>query len=157
MQTLFHYLNFGSTSSSKYRLPRWHSDKEATCQCSWHKRHGFDPCIRKIPWSRKWQPTPGSSPGKFKGQRSLVGYSPWSCKKCYMTEHTYFSLINIFKAVNFPLPTTLTNSHRFSEVLLSTPNVALKSSQVIRKLFSALSTSLRTSVYWLNSKCHHHH
>ena len=22
------------------------------------KRHGFDPWIRKIPWRRKWQPTP---------------------------------------------------------------------------------------------------
>ena len=91
---------------------------------------------------REWLPTPLFLPRKFHGQRSLVGYSPWSCKKFYMTEHTYFSLINIFKAINFPLPTTLTNSHRFSEVLLSTPNVALKSSQMIRKLFSALSTSL---------------
>ena len=23
-----------------------------------HKRHQFDPWVRKIPWSRKWQPTP---------------------------------------------------------------------------------------------------
>ena len=26
-------------------------------------------------WSRKWQPTPVSLPGKFHGQRSLAGYS----------------------------------------------------------------------------------
>ena len=25
------------------------------------KRNGFDPCIGKIPWRRKWQPTPGIS------------------------------------------------------------------------------------------------
>ena len=25
----------------------------------------------------KWQPTPVSLPGKFQGQRSLSGYSPW--------------------------------------------------------------------------------
>ena len=31
-------------------------------------------------WRRKWQPTPVFLPGKFHGQRSLVGYSPWSCK-----------------------------------------------------------------------------
>ena len=33
--------------------------------------------IRKIPWRRKWQPTPLFLPGKSHGQRSLVGYSPY--------------------------------------------------------------------------------
>ena len=30
-------------------------------------------------------------PGKYHGQRSLVGYSPWGCKESDMTElaHTY--------------------------------------------------------------------
>ena len=37
----------------------------------------FDPWIGKIPCRRKWQPTPGFLPGKFHGQRSLAGYSPW--------------------------------------------------------------------------------
>ena len=32
--------------------------------------------VRKIPWRRKWQPTPEFLPGKFHGQRSLEGYSP---------------------------------------------------------------------------------
>ena len=32
-------------------------------------------------WRRKWHPTPVSLPGKFHGQRSLVGYSPWGPKK----------------------------------------------------------------------------
>ena len=31
----------------------------------------------KIPWRRKWQPTPVFLPGKFHGQRSLEGYSQW--------------------------------------------------------------------------------
>jgi len=39
------------------------------------RRLGFDPWVRKIPWRRKWQPTPVFSPGKSHGQRSLVGYS----------------------------------------------------------------------------------
>jgi len=34
-----------------------------------------NPWVRKIPLSRKWQPTPVFLPGKFHGQRSLVGYS----------------------------------------------------------------------------------
>ena len=40
-------------------------------------RPGFNPWVRKIPWRRKWQPTPVFLPGKFHGWRSLVGYSPW--------------------------------------------------------------------------------
>ena len=35
------------------------------------------PCIGKVPWRRKWQPTPLLLPGESRGQRSLVGYSPW--------------------------------------------------------------------------------
>ena len=40
----------------------------------------FHPCVRKIPWRRKWQPTPVFLPGEFHGQRSLAGYSPWGRK-----------------------------------------------------------------------------
>ena len=35
---------------------------------------GFDPWVGKIPWRRKWQPTPVFLPGKSHGQRNLVGY-----------------------------------------------------------------------------------
>ena len=41
------------------------------------KKCRFDPWVGKIPWKRKWQPTPAFLPGKFRRQRSLVGYSPW--------------------------------------------------------------------------------
>ncbi|KAB0337726.1 hypothetical protein FD754_025020 [Muntiacus muntjak] len=34
----------------------------------------FDPWVRKIPWRRKWQPTPVFMPRELHGQRSLVGY-----------------------------------------------------------------------------------
>ena len=30
--------------------------------------------FRKIPWRKKWQPTPVFLPGNFQGQSSLVGY-----------------------------------------------------------------------------------
>ena len=50
---------------------------------------GFDPWGRKIPWSREWQPAPVFLPGKFHGQRSLAGYSPWGCKEWDMTEHAH--------------------------------------------------------------------
>ena len=37
-------------------------------------------------WRRKWQPTPVLLPGKFHGQRSLVGYGPWGYKESDTTE-----------------------------------------------------------------------
>ena len=40
-----------------------------------------------ILWNRKWQPPPVFLPGKFLGQRSLAGYSPWGRKELDMTEH----------------------------------------------------------------------
>ena len=46
----------------------------------------FDPCVRNIPWRRKWQPTPVFLPGKSRGQRSLVGYSPGDRKESDMIE-----------------------------------------------------------------------
>ena len=47
---------------------------------------GFHPWVGKIPWRRKWQPSPVFLPGEFHGQRSLVGYSPWGCKELDLTE-----------------------------------------------------------------------
>ena len=45
------------------------------------QRCRFNPWVRKIPWSRKWQPTPIFVPGKSHEQRSLAGYSPWGHKR----------------------------------------------------------------------------
>ena len=42
---------------------------------------GLDPCVGKIPWSRAWQPTLVFLPRESHGQKSLVGYSPWGCKR----------------------------------------------------------------------------
>ena len=55
-------------------LPWWLSSKESVCQCR------LNPWVGKIPW-RKWQSTPVFLLGKFHGQRSLVGYSPWGCTR----------------------------------------------------------------------------
>ena len=56
------------------------------CQC---RRYGFDPWIGKILRSRKWQPIPVFLPGKFHGQRSLAGCSPWCRKESDTTEHAH--------------------------------------------------------------------
>ena len=52
----------------------------------------FSPWVRKIPWRRKWQPTPGFLPGEPHGQKSLAGYSPWGLKESDTTEQLTFSL-----------------------------------------------------------------
>ena len=69
-------------------FPGGTSDKESTCQCRRHKRLGFDPWVRKIPWRRAWQPTPAFLPGESHGQRSLAGYILEGCKKLDMTKVT---------------------------------------------------------------------
>ena len=54
-------------------------------------RPAFDPWIRKIPWRRKWQPTPVFLPGESHGWRSLVSYSPWGHKELDTTEQLHFA------------------------------------------------------------------
>ena len=48
------------------------SGKEPICQCRRYKRYRFDPWVGKIPWGRKWHPTPVFLPGESYGQKSLV-------------------------------------------------------------------------------------
>ena len=44
-------------------------------------------------WRRQWQTTPVLLPGKFHGQRSLVGYSPRGCKESGTTERLPFHFL----------------------------------------------------------------
>ena len=58
-------------------FPGGSAGKESACNAG---DPGFDSWLGKIPWRRKWQPTPAFLPGESHGQRSLVAYSPWDCK-----------------------------------------------------------------------------
>ena len=49
--------------------------KKSSCQCRSYRRHGSHTWVRKIPWRKKWQPTPVFLPGESHEQ-SLAGYSP---------------------------------------------------------------------------------
>ena len=56
------------------------------------RRRGFESWVGKIPWRRKWQPTPVFLLGKSHGQKNLAGYSLWSHKRVgqyLVTEHTH--------------------------------------------------------------------
>ena len=70
-------------------LPWWLSREGICLRC---KRRGFNPCVRKIPWRKEWQPTPVFLPGEFHGQRNLMGYSPWSHKESGTTDQLRISL-----------------------------------------------------------------
>ena len=61
----------------KKKLPSYSVGKKICLQC---RRPGFHSWVRKIPWRRKWQPTPVFLPGEFHCQRSQAGYSPWTRK-----------------------------------------------------------------------------
>ena len=64
-------------------LPWWLNWKRISLLC---RKPGFNPCVRKIPWRRKWQPTPVFLPGESHGQRSLAGYSSRGRKEADTTE-----------------------------------------------------------------------
>ena len=78
-------------------MAQWLKKKKFTCQGRRLRSLGFSPWIWKIPWRRKWKPTPVFLPGKFHGQGSLAEYSPWGHKESDMTatEHTAQRLVNI--------------------------------------------------------------
>ena len=96
----------GRKSSSFYHLleatiglPRWLSGKEPGSQC---RRHGCDPWIRKIPWRRKWQPTPvflawripwTEEPGRLLSMESQRLEHDWvakgSCAQAHTCTHTH--------------------------------------------------------------------
>ena len=42
---------------------------------------------------RQWHPTPAPLPGKSRGQRSLVGCSPWSREESDTTEQLHFHFL----------------------------------------------------------------
>ena len=62
-------------------LPGGTVGKESSYQCRRHKRPGFDIWFRKIPWSRKWQPTPVFLP------RKLMDRGAWWATVHDITEH----------------------------------------------------------------------
>ena len=67
-------------------LPRWCSGKESTCQAGDARDAHLIPGSGRSVGEGNGQPTLVLLPGKFHGQRSLVGYSPWGQKESDKTE-----------------------------------------------------------------------
>ena len=72
-------------------MSRWLSGKESACSSG---DVSSIPGSGRSPW-RNWQLMPAFLPGKSRGQRSLMGYSPWGCRVRYnwVTEHMHSSYI----------------------------------------------------------------
>ena len=79
-------------------LPRHHSGKEPTCQCRRHKRCGFDPWVRKMPWGGNGNPLQYACPGNPRteepgGSQSMesqrVGHDWATEKNTQMCAHTH--------------------------------------------------------------------
>ena len=87
---------FKQPGAEKDKPERYHRVDSFLCLCwdirgldkeFWkYRRPRFDPWVRKIPWRRKWLPTPVFWAGEIHGQRSLMGYGPWGLKKSDMTK-----------------------------------------------------------------------
>ena len=73
-------------------FPGGASGNEPAGQCRISKRRGFDPWVGKpLEKENTGEITPVLLLGESHGQRSLVGYSPWSCRKSDTTEATYLA------------------------------------------------------------------
>ena len=102
-------------------LPWWVRQSRICLQCG---RPRFSPWVGKVPWRRKWQPTPVFLPGESRGQRNLVGYSLWSCKALDTSEQLtlFTSLFFIHVSHNHRLQNiththTRTHTHLHSHLL----------------------------------------
>ena len=69
-------------------IPRWRSGKEPTFQ---RRGCGFDPWVGKIPWRRKWQPTPVFLPGKFQKKHILLLY--WLCQSLCVDHNKLWKIL----------------------------------------------------------------
>ena len=79
--------------------------------CLQYRRPGFHPWVRRTPWRRKGQPTPGLWLGEFHGQRSLVGYSPCGQEEWDVTAPPSGGLITFRGHTSSFLPAVVAGGH----------------------------------------------
>ena len=134
--------------------------KESTCNAG---RPRFNPWVGKIPWRRKWQPTPAFSPGEVHGQRSHIGYIPRGRKDSGTTEAVSQSVSSVAQScptlcnpmnhsmpglpVHHHLPEfTQTHVHRVSDAIqpsypLSSPSPPAPNPSQHQSLFQWVNSS----------------
>ena len=104
--------------------------------------------VGSLGWAgRKWQPTQVFLPGKSRGQRSLVGYSPWSCKELDTTELTYitFTLLPYLHIYSL-IPPFLSNLCPYLRKISFFHNLAIR---MLAQMVKNLPAMLETWVWFL--------
>ena len=72
---------------NNWGLPRWFRTKEPTCNAG--DSGSINPWFGEFPWRGTRRLNPGFLPGKFHGQRSLVGYNLQGHKESDTAERSY--------------------------------------------------------------------
>ena len=103
--------------------------------------------IIHISWRRRWYPTPVLLPGKSRGQRSLVGCSPWGRCESGMTErlHFHFLLSCIGERNGNPLQCSCLENSRDGETWWAAVYEVAQSQTRLKRLSS--SSSIHTSPF----------
>ena len=116
-------------------------------------RHGFNPLVEKIPWRRKWQPTPVLLPREFHRQRSLAGYSLWGHKQSDTTERLHFlSFLSDFLMVQLSHPYMTTGETIALTMWTSVGNMMLMHfNMLFRFVIAFLPRSEHLLISWLQS------
>ena len=115
------------------------------------RRCGLSPWVRKIPWRRKWQPTPVLLPGKSHGWRSLVGCRRGGHKESDTTErlHFHFLISYIGEGNGNPLQCSCLENPRDGEAWWAAIYGVAQSRTRLKRLSSS-SNMLRTSAVCVN-------
>ena len=93
-------------------FPGGTSGKEPFCQCRRHKRWRLDPWFGKIPWRRKWQPTPIFLPGRIPWTEKHKVAKSWTWLK-QLSTHIHILCVCVCVCV-------CTHTYICKELILST-------------------------------------
>ena len=112
---------------------------------------GFSPCVWKIPWRRKWLPTPAFLSGDLRGQRSLSSAQSLSRVRLFATPWTVacqasLSITSIWSLLKLmPIKSVMPSSH----LILCRPLLLLPSVFPGIRVFSNESVlHIRWPKYW---------
>ena len=118
--------------------------------CLPSRRLGFNPWVGKIPWRRKWQPTPVFLPGESHGQRratvcgvtkSRTWLSDWA--STWYIDHVFF----IHSSADGHLSTTFKNY-----CVASFGKIRKKTIQMKLDLLHTLYRNIHSSIDWMQKQ-----
>ena len=139
-------------------LRRWLSGKESTYRYRKCRRHEFDSRVRKMPWRRKWQPTPVLLPENIPWTEEPVGIGMktdifQSCVHCWVFQICWHIECSILTASSFRIWNSSAGipSHLLAFFLVMLPKQILKEMGIpdhltclLRNLYACQEATVRT-------------